>query len=281
MWGSIIAAGAAILGTILQNVYNTRQIKETNKENRQLVAMQNTAQAKESEKAYQRSLPVMQTNAMEQAGMSKAGAINALNGGGSYQPAPVNAAQGQAPQIDVSQAINAMQGFAQLAEQRRQFNEQQKLAKQQHDLDVRKQGFEEQKWRDEEPIRTNTKKLQDFDIEVKDALKNHKDGNMLVKGALAENAANIAERKLNTYKANLFAALYELPADLVAKFIKYLKRDIEDADYLIESIKKGKLTGKEVENQVEKIGNLETINESDGEYYAIYDSAGNLHFHKK
>lgn len=146
MLKSLLSAGSGILGTVLQNVFNTRQMKETNKANREMVAMQNAAQAKESEKAYQRSLPIMQTNAMEQAGMSKAGAINALNGGGSYQAAPVNAAQDQAPQIDVTQAINAIQASAQLAEQRRQFNAQ-------HNLAQRQQAFEEKKYDDLEQVR--------------------------------------------------------------------------------------------------------------------------------
>lgn len=135
MLKSLLSAGSGILGTVLQNVFNTRQMKETNKANREMVAMQNAAQAKESEKAYQRSLPIIQTNAMEQAGMSKAGAINALNGGGSYQAAPVNAAQDQAPQIDVTQAINAIQASAQLAEQKRQFNLQHKEQKRQFDVE--------------------------------------------------------------------------------------------------------------------------------------------------
>lgn len=135
MLKSLLSAGSGILGTVLQNVFNTRQMKETNKANREMVAMQNAAQAKESEKAYQRSLPIMQTNAMEQAGMSKAGAINALNGGGSYQAAPVNAAQDQAPQIDVTQAINAIQASAQLAEQKRQFNMQHAEQKRQFNVE--------------------------------------------------------------------------------------------------------------------------------------------------
>lgn len=253
----------------------------TNQANLRQVEMQNKAAKEEAELAYKRSLPTNQVGNMMAAGMSRAGAINALNNGGSYTPAPVNAGQSQAPQLDTATMVNAAHGMLQLREQKRQFNEQQKLAKQQQALEVRKQGFEEKKWKEEEPIRTNTKTLQDFDIEVKNALKNHKDGNKLVEGALAENAANIAERKLNTFKANLFAALYELPSDLVGKVMRYLKSDVEQVDHLIESIKNGKLTADQVENQVENIGKLETINESTGEYYAIYDSAGNLHFKKK
>lgn len=135
MWKSFISAGSGIIGTILQNVFNTQQMRETNKANRELVAMQNAAQAKESEKAYQRSLPLLQVNSMEQAGMSKAGAINALNGGGSYQAAPVNAAQDESPQIDLTQAVNAIQASQQLAEQKRQFNLQHAEQKRQFDAE--------------------------------------------------------------------------------------------------------------------------------------------------
>lgn len=147
MWKSFISAGSGIIGTILQNVFNTQQMRETNKANRELVALQNTAQAKENEKAYQRSLPLLQVNSMEQAGMSKAGAINALNGGGSYQAAPINAAQDEAPQIDLTQAVNAIQASQQLAEQKRQFNAQ-------HQLAQRQQAFEEKKYKDAEGLRS-------------------------------------------------------------------------------------------------------------------------------
>lgn len=132
---SLFSGGLGIVGSIIQNAFNVRQQKEVNKNNRELVQMQNDAAAAESEKAYERSLPVNQVGNMRAAGMSHAAAINALNDGGSYQPAPVNTAQDQAPQIDVSQAINALQASAQLAEQKRQFNLQHAEQKRQFDAE--------------------------------------------------------------------------------------------------------------------------------------------------
>ena len=122
--GSLFSGASGVLGTILQNVFNTRQIKETNKANENLVRMQNEAAKEESELAYKRSLPQNQVANLMNAGMSRAGAINTLTGGGSYQPAPVAVSENDAPQIDVSQAINAIQASAQLQEQKRQFNMQ-------------------------------------------------------------------------------------------------------------------------------------------------------------
>lgn len=122
-WLSSLFTGAGgILGTILQNTFNSRQVAETNRANRELVDRQNEFARQESELAYKRSLPQNQVANLMNAGMSRAGAINTLNGGGSYQPAPISTAQDEAPQIDLSQAINAMQASAQLAEQKRQFN---------------------------------------------------------------------------------------------------------------------------------------------------------------
>ena len=52
--------------------------------------MQVELQREESEKAYRRSSAPNQVAQMMSAGMSRAGAINALNGGGSYTPAPIS-----------------------------------------------------------------------------------------------------------------------------------------------------------------------------------------------
>lgn len=143
---SLFSGGLGIVGSIIQNAFNVRQQKEVNKNNRELVQMQNDAAAAESEKAYKRSLPVNQVGNMRAAGMSHAAAINALNDGGSYQPAPVNTAQDQAPQIDLSQAINAVQSAAALKEQKRQFDMQ-------HELAERQQMFEERKYNEGAELR--------------------------------------------------------------------------------------------------------------------------------
>ena len=133
--GSLFTGASGVLGTILQNYFNTRQMREQNKANRELVEMQNQAAKEESELAYKRSLPQNQVANMMSAGMSRAGAINALSGGGSYQPAPVAASQDEAPQIDLSQAVNAIQASAQLQEQKRQFNMQHAEQKRQFDAE--------------------------------------------------------------------------------------------------------------------------------------------------
>lgn len=97
-WGAI----ASIINTYQVNKKNEELTRETNQANREMVEMQNKAAAKESEKAYLRSSAPNQVALMTASGMSRAGAINALNGGGSYTPAPVNTAQDTAPQAQTA-----------------------------------------------------------------------------------------------------------------------------------------------------------------------------------
>lgn len=121
IFGSAISAGASYVNTKQVNETNKEIARETNAANRQMVQEQNRAAAAESEKAYQRSKPITQVSNMMQAGMSRAGAINALNGGGSYTPAPVNVSQDSAPQMqttDLSALANVGQAFAQRAQQK-------------------------------------------------------------------------------------------------------------------------------------------------------------------
>lgn len=127
----LISAGSGIISTLIQNAFNVKQQQRANAHNREMVELQNAAAAQESEKAYQRSTPINQIGNMRAAGMSFAGAVNALNGGGSYQPAPVNSAQDTAPQVDLSGISNALQGFAQLKQQRELADKQLKAAKEQ------------------------------------------------------------------------------------------------------------------------------------------------------
>lgn len=130
------------IGSIIGNVINTKNVEKTNATNMQIAQEANAAQSAESEKAYERSKAGNQVNLMMQAGMSRAGAINALNGGGSYTPAPVNTAQAEAPQVDTSflQSIasNALQ--AKVAEDSlRQQHEQFKA-----ELDLKERQFNEE-----------------------------------------------------------------------------------------------------------------------------------------
>ena len=134
--GSGIAAGASIINTRQVNENNLKIARETNQANREMVDAQNKAAAAESEKAYQRSKAANQVGLMQSAGMSRAGAINTLNGGGSYTPAPVNTSQDSAPQMqtaDLSALANIGQAFAQRAQQKHDEKLQAKQLKAQED----------------------------------------------------------------------------------------------------------------------------------------------------
>ena len=83
IFGSAITAGASYANTKQVNETNLQISRETNAANREMVDAQNKAAAAESEKAYNRSKAANQVGLMQSAGMSRAGAINAINGGGS------------------------------------------------------------------------------------------------------------------------------------------------------------------------------------------------------
>lgn len=113
----MIPAFLKAFATIFSNVANVSQQRKNNAAQERLVRIQNAAASRESSKAYEISTPVNQVREMQQAGMSKAGALNAINGGGSYNPAPVNVASPQAPQVDLS---NMFDGFIQVGENAKQ-----------------------------------------------------------------------------------------------------------------------------------------------------------------
>ena len=106
----------------------------------------NLMQKEENELAYKRSSASNQVNLMRAAGMSRAGAINALNGGGSYTPAPVQVASTgtDAQNVraqDMNNLFSALESLsanttqmAQLQEQKRQFNMQHAESKRQFDI---------------------------------------------------------------------------------------------------------------------------------------------------
>lgn len=139
MWNAIGQLGSGLLGQIASLV-NTKQInktnlqiaRETNQANREMVEMQNDAARQEAEKAYKRSSAPNQVAQMMSAGMSRAGAINALNGGGSYTPAPVNVSQDSAPQMqttDFSALANIGQAFGEMAQRKHDEKMQEKQIK--------------------------------------------------------------------------------------------------------------------------------------------------------
>ena len=196
MMGQIAAAGI----TTAASAANTRQInetnlkisRETNAANREMVEMQNKAAAQEAEKAYQRSKPTTQVGNMMQAGMSRAGAINALNGGGSYTPAPVNVSQDEAPEMQTTD-FSGLANIAQVFAQRAQHKHEEKMQAKQIDLERDKLQFEKDKWTEEKPTRDAqltglglSNDIMKIEKEVSDALK---DGRIN-----AENAENIARQ---------------------------------------------------------------------------------------
>ena len=123
VFGAGITAAANIRQQELANEANLQMTRETNAANRELVELQNKAAKEEAELAYKRSSAGNQVNLLRAAGMSRAGAINTLNGGGSYTPAPVNVAQDQAGKVetaDLSALANIGQGLAAISERKHQ-----------------------------------------------------------------------------------------------------------------------------------------------------------------
>lgn len=106
-------------GSALSSVANVISTVLTNRSNQRIAAAQNAMQVAENEKAYQRSKASNQVNLMRDAGMSKAGALNVINGGGSYQPAPITSTPNQAPQIDLSSAFDGLIQIGENAKQRK------------------------------------------------------------------------------------------------------------------------------------------------------------------
>lgn len=103
--------------SIIQNAFNASYQAKQNKHNEKLVDMQNKAAEKQAEKAYIRSLPSNQMQNMRSAGISDFAAAQAISGGGTYQPAPVNTSQGQAPQIDLNGAMQAITNSLQMKQE--------------------------------------------------------------------------------------------------------------------------------------------------------------------
>lgn len=128
-----------LAGGLFGAVGNIISTDMTNKNNAKLQEQANAAQVAESEKVYNRSKATNQVALMQQAGMSRAGALNALNGGGSYTPAPVNASQEQAPQVDMS----FLSSIASNVAQTQRFEKELGLEKQKLEFEKQKQKFAE------------------------------------------------------------------------------------------------------------------------------------------
>nr|CAI9751181.1 hypothetical protein NPLVJFJD_NPLVJFJD_CDS_0010 [Microvirus sp.] len=169
----IVAIFAALLTAVL-GVYSATQARNANKEsveatnaankamqdsanatNIQIAESANAAQAAENEKAYERSKAGNQVNLLQQAGMSRAGAINVLNGGGSYTPAPINTAQvqashNQAYQRDPNDIQNALSGIAGAFSNAGQMNQERKMQERslqvQQEMQDKQLAADREKW---------------------------------------------------------------------------------------------------------------------------------------
>ncbi len=133
----LISAIGAVLGATISSVTNGVSTKQTNEANKQIAQEANAAQAAESEKAYRRSMPINQVANLRNAGMSHAGALNVLSGGGSYTPAPVNTAQMQSFSMDnpLAGASDIIAGIgtntAQMKQNKEQFDKQMRVQEEQ------------------------------------------------------------------------------------------------------------------------------------------------------
>lgn len=173
--GSFVAAIGNILQGKKARESNEKMVRETNASNRamqdkanqtniQLMEMSNAAQAAENEKAYERSKAGNQVNLMTQAGMSRAAAINALNGGGSYTPAPVNTAQVEASRDEAPQGMpldfsGLMQAFAMMSSNAAQARMTQAQLKQQNEQFKIEQDLKERQFNEEQ---LNNKVMRDL-----------------------------------------------------------------------------------------------------------------------
>lgn len=103
---------------MLQNKANVALQQAANKYNEKLVDKQNLAAMRQAELEFNRGTASAQIAQMRAAGLSKAGAINQLNGAGSYTPAPVNVAQAEAPTVDygVAKSGNLFEGISNATE---------------------------------------------------------------------------------------------------------------------------------------------------------------------
>lgn len=182
MIGSLAQAATGLVGAAVSaantkqtNAINLLMNSQNNVANRLLVERQNQLQKEENELAYKRSTAGHQVNLLTAAGMSRAGAINALNGGGSYTPSPVNTSQDQAPPpmqtADLSGLASVGQALGQLAQfkhdekmqakqlaaskeqQQAQLESNERIAQLQADTTNRnadnRLGFDREKWSEE------------------------------------------------------------------------------------------------------------------------------------
>lgn len=87
-----------LVGSGINSSVNKKATEETNATNLQIAQETNAANVEQAELAYQRSLPTAQVQQMMQAGMTRAGALSALQGGGSYTAPTLQSAHMEKPE---------------------------------------------------------------------------------------------------------------------------------------------------------------------------------------
>lgn len=105
--GLVSTIGTIGLGAY-QAVTNKKAVEETNETNLQAVRETNATNVEQAELAYQRSLPTQQVKNLMDAGMSRAGALSALTGGGTYTAPVLQSAHADAPQMDLSGVFSGL-----------------------------------------------------------------------------------------------------------------------------------------------------------------------------
>lgn len=97
----VLASLLSFFGMKNQSDKNVEAVRETNQTNYKIAQETNAANVEQAELAYKRSLPTAQVAQMMQAGMSKYGALSALQGGGSYTAPTLQSAHMDAPQQNI------------------------------------------------------------------------------------------------------------------------------------------------------------------------------------
>lgn len=157
----------------------------------QQIALQreiNQSNVEQAQLAYRRSLPTVQVSNMQDAGMSKAGALSALSGGGSYVAPTLGAPSVQTPRFDTSPIVNLMREIGEIPANVEQRN---LLKKQIEDLDTRikNQRSEEQRKKDLHEYDVWQKMYDQKTVQKLDA------GTNLLLNALLDSGKNISDFK--------------------------------------------------------------------------------------
>lgn len=230
----------------------------TNITNAILNKQNNRAQQAESEKAYQRSLPSNQVNNLMNAGMSRAGALSALTGGGTYIPAPQTATE-----IDTS-TIQSVLGS--VAQQEMQAKHAERLADKQIAAQAKEGAAERENAKEIARIQADTSKYsadKNYDIAIKRYSLDKKIADQLTPKQVAQLDSIIAKnnadvRLTNTQERDL--------AYRIAEYQSSEYKSVRDAKNLLEGLQADfnvKITNKSFEEYLAENYNY---NEQTGDY---------------